>query len=313
MRKIGLAVIASLAILSGCDKGKEGESASAASALPGRTDAASAVSASSVATSTTTIPAIPAPPPHNYALNQDGTYGYEPALSEDDIRSGKATKPLVMMRYVGLKNGNHIILIIDEDNTNLTNRVTCQAPCGFARSELMVGNSVVKTETVRVVPNSLIGAMLTDAMSGQLTPYGQQASAAAHYVNVPANASTSASPPMENAAEASSVQASAPGPSSDGVALQQTSFDCGRAKSIPEYLICHDPDLAAADRDLAVVYQRARDAVIDKGAFSERTRKQWNFREKNCRDKECLMSWYAYQKRVLTKIAQTGDVTAQDD
>lgn len=51
---------------------------------------------------------------------------------------------------------------------------------------------------------------------------------------------------------------------------------------------------------------------MDKAAFNERVRKRWNFREKNCRDKACLVSWYAYRKRVLTKIAQTGDVTVQD-
>jgi uncharacterized protein len=80
-------------------------------------------------------------------------------------------------------------------------------------------------------------------------------------------------------------------------------FDCSKAKSIPEYLICHDPELAASDRDLASVYQLAKVAALDKTAFAERTRKQWNYREKNCHDKECLVAWYAYQKNVLTKIA----------
>jgi uncharacterized protein len=75
-------------------------------------------------------------------------------------------------------------------------------------------------------------------------------------------------------------------------------------------LICHDPELAASDRELASVYQQAKSAVIDKTAFTERTRKQWNYREKNCHDKECLAAWYAYQMNVLTKIAQTGDVNA---
>ncbi|MBF3850967.1 hypothetical protein ISG21_36550, partial [Burkholderia pseudomallei] len=81
--------------------------------------------------------------------------------------------------------------------------------------------------------------------------------------------------------------------------------------SIPEYLICHDPELAASDRELANIYQQAKDAVPDKAAFAARTRRQWNFRQRNCRDKPCLVSWYAYQKETLTKIAQTGDVNAQ--
>jgi len=76
---------------------------------------------------------------------------------------------------------------------------------------------------------------------------------------------------------------------------------------------CARSGCAVNNRDLAATYQQAKDAVIDKAAFADRTRKQWNFREKNCRDKACLTSWYAYQKRVLTKIAQTGDVGAQDN
>lgn len=84
-----------------------------------------------------------------------------------------------------------------------------------------------------------------------------------------------------------------------------------KAKSIPEYLICHDPELAASDRELAGLFQQAKSAAQDPTAFAERARRQWNFREKNCRDKNCLVTWYAYQKNVLTKIAQTGDVSAQ--
>ncbi|WP_256858395.1 hypothetical protein, partial [Burkholderia cenocepacia] len=238
----------------------------------------------------------PLPPSHHYAMSQDGTYGYEPALSEDDVRAGKATKALVMMRYVGLREGSYILLLVDEDNPNISNRITCQAPCSFAKSQTMAGDSILKTETVRVVPNSLIGAMIEDAMSGQLTPYGQRTSE-----STPSTFPVTQSPANQ---AASDVMASP---------LQQTSFDCAKAKSIPEFLICHDADLAAADRDLATTYQQAKDAATDKSAFVERTRKQWNFREKNCRDKECLTSWYAYQKRILTKIAQTGDVTAQDN
>ncbi|ABK11204.1 putative lipoprotein [Burkholderia cenocepacia HI2424] len=240
----------------------------------------------------------PAPPPpsHHYAMSQDGTYGYEPALSEDDVRAGKATKALVMMRYVGVRDGSYILLLVDEDNPNISNRITCQAPCNFAKSQTMAGDSILKTETLRVVPNSLIGAMIEDAMSGQLTPYGQRTSAL-----TPSTLPVAQSPANQPASDATTSP------------LQQTSFDCTKAKSIPEFLICHDADLAAADRDLATTYQQAKDAVIDKTAFVERTRKQWNFREKNCRDKECLTSWYAYQKRILAKIAQTGDVTAQDN
>jgi hypothetical protein len=311
MKKIVLtAVVASLgvALLSGCDKESRPASAATAASSPQVNTASSSTTPDS-----SPAPAAPAQPSHNYALNQDGTYGYEPALSEDDVRSGKATKALVMMRYVGLRNGTYVLLMLDENNPRVANRITCQAPCNFAKSEIMAGDVVVRTETMRVVPNSLIGAMLQDAIAGQLTPYGQPTPSMPQDENTGTTSSqqqAQLTPPASAQGEPSTPPQATQ--AKDGT-LQQTSFDCGTAKSLPEYLICHDPDLAASDRDLAVVYQQAKDAVADKAAFAERVRKQWNFREKNCHDKECLVSWYAYQKRVLTKIAQSGDPTAQDD
>jgi len=307
-KEIGVigSICAAVLILYGCEK-NGGSRVPAAS----ETAAAASESASSPFVAVTT-PSTPPPPRHNYAMVDSGSYGYEPALSEEDVRNGTATKPLIMMRYVGNKNGTFVIIILGQDanNSSITTRVSCEAPCEFAKSELMSGDAILKTETLRVTPDSIFGAMLTDAISGQLVPYGRNETSRS-ILSSPAPAATTSTTAANFAS--SDTPAALPQQSQGADAsLQQTSFDCSKAKSIPEYLICHDPDLAAADRDLAVVYRQAKDAVVDKAAFTERTRKQWNFREKNCRDKECLLSWYGYQKRVLTKIAQTGDVSVQD-
>lgn len=292
---------AAVLILSGCGKGSENQSSAAGQST-------------SPAPAPVPAPAAPQPPSHSYAMVDNGTYGYESALSEDDVRKGTATKPLIMMRYVGNKNGTYVIVILGQDSNNsaVVTRVSCQAPCQFAKSELISGDTVIKTETLRLTPDSIVGGMLSDAISGQLTPYGQ--TTANQAMPVPISPAAPAPTPVAVSSSASEVPATTSGqPQGGDAALQQTSFDCTKARSIPEYLICHDPDLAAADRDLATVYLQAKGAVTDKAAFTERVRKQWNFREKNCRDKECLVSWYAYQKRILTKIAQTGDVTVQDN
>lgn len=252
-------------------------------------------------------PPPPPPPQHNYAMEQEGTYGYEPALSEDDVRSGRAVKPLVMMRYVGMRDGNYVILVLDQDNKNVATRMACQAPCNFATTQFIAGSTVLKTETIRVTRSSLAGAMFEDAMSGQLKPYGQPAAASKPLV-VPTPADA-----RESATTTEPTQPSLPSPPDTAQStspIQQPSFDCTKAKSIPEYLICHDSELAASDRELAALYIQAKAAATDKAAFADRTRKQWNYREKNCRDKECLKSWYTYQKNVLTKITQTGDAQA---
>ncbi len=53
-----------------------------------------------------------------------GNRRFEPALSEDDIRAGKAVKALVMMRYVGFRDGTHTLLIVGEDDPGVVGRVT---------------------------------------------------------------------------------------------------------------------------------------------------------------------------------------------
>ncbi|QBL79450.1 hypothetical protein EYA88_16115 [Burkholderia pseudomallei] len=295
MRIFVLPCLSAAMLVSACNHSSKPETSAVATSAPQHASTSAAGSANTPAA--LPVPAaMPAPPPHQYAMEQDGTYGYEPALSEDDVRSGKATKPLVMMRYVGRRDGTYVLLLIDPDNENYATRVTCQAPCNFAKLQTMSGTMVLKTETIRVAPNSLIGAMLDDALSGQLRPYGQTVT-----MPRPTAVPSTAQPADQSASQDSS-------PQSD---LQRTSFDCSKVGSIPEYLICHDPELAASDRELANIYQQAKDAVPDKAAFAARTRRQWNFRQRNCRDKPCLVSWYAYQKETLTKIAQTGDVNAQ--
>ena len=303
-------IFAAVLILSGCgkDNGSQPQTTSqSASAAPVAT-------APALPSNPPPEPSAPPPPPpsHNYAMVDNGTYGYEPALSENDVRDGKAAKALIMARYVGNKNGAYVVIVLGQDanDVGVTNRVSCQAPCEFAKSEIMSGDTVIKTETLRVKPDSLIGAMLEDAVSGQLIPYGRTTTTPTISAPVAQTAAMSTATPVAG------PPTDATSPTQQQVQdtnapLQQTSFDCTKAGSIPQYLICHDPDLAASDRSLADLLQKARAAVQDQAAFSDRIRKQWNYREKNCKDKACLTSWYAYETDVLTKIAQSGQVSAQ--
>ncbi|RKR36205.1 hypothetical protein [Paraburkholderia sp. BL17N1] len=84
------------------------------------------------------------------------------------------------------------------------------------------------------------------------------------------------------------------------------SFDCSKARSDAEHLICSDPELASDDVALASIFVMAKAAVVDQTGFKERVRRQWNYREQNCHDRECLLRWYADQKAALSQIAQTG-------
>ena len=85
-------------------------------------------------------------------------------------------------------------------------------------------------------------------------------------------------------------------------AVMAASFDCTKAKSIPEHLICDTPALSAADDQLSAEVGAARALVPDKQQFAKSLTAQWNWREKNCQDVECVKSWYARQHEALTKL-----------
>lgn len=84
------------------------------------------------------------------------------------------------------------------------------------------------------------------------------------------------------------------------------SFDCQKAKSDAERLICSDTELASQDVALANLFEKAKAAVTDKAAFRERVREQWNYRESACHDRECLVRWYTAQHEFLSGVARTG-------
>ncbi|TFZ07037.1 hypothetical protein EZ313_10590 [Ramlibacter henchirensis] len=78
------------------------------------------------------------------------------------------------------------------------------------------------------------------------------------------------------------------------------SFDCDKARSVPERIICADPDLSRQDRELGRLYARAREASPNPGAFRRHSDARWADRERQCRDRECLQRWYAQRREELS-------------
>ena len=83
------------------------------------------------------------------------------------------------------------------------------------------------------------------------------------------------------------------------VARTRPSFDCGKARSTTEKLICQDDELAQADRDLGRLHARAKEAAPDRRAFQRRSDEAWIRREATCSDRECLRRWYAQRRGEL--------------
>lgn len=119
------------------------------------------------------VSATPAQPDHFYAMTEDGEYGYQHALSDDDIKAGRATSALLMVRYLGDSKGVRSIKFVDGDISNV---LSCSAPCKFVKSKIIYAGRVMRTETVPVTDGSVIQAVMRDAFSDRLTVYGRKAS-----------------------------------------------------------------------------------------------------------------------------------------
>jgi hypothetical protein len=116
-------------------------------------------------------PLKPAPPTHNYALEEDGEYGYPPAISDDERSQGITTKPLVMVRYRGEKDGTYVLE--ETDDSGAVFRMECEGLCKYVKTKVIVDGQVIKTATVPNAPESLMHAVFEDAMDGQLKPYSK--------------------------------------------------------------------------------------------------------------------------------------------
>ena len=77
------------------------------------------------------------------------------------------------------------------------------------------------------------------------------------------------------------------------------SFDCTQAYSLTEKMICSDAELAQLDRELGRIYARAKNATSDPAAFRRWNNEEWKMRESICRDRECLLRWYAQRREQL--------------
>lgn len=94
--------------------------------------------------------------------------------------------------------------------------------------------------------------------------------------------------------------AQATGTITGSVGRTRPSFDCGKARSPTEKMICADEELAQMDRDLGRLHSRARAAAPDQRDFQRRSDREWSEREATCRDRDCLRRWYSERRQELS-------------
>jgi hypothetical protein len=111
---------------------------------------------------------VPTAKKHIYAMEEDGEYGYEGGLSQNEKDAGKSVNPIFMFRYLGEKNGT---FTVGSRSGPVTHTASCKDPCEFIKLQTIYAGEVVKTETVRSTGNAVVDAVLQDARAGQLEKY----------------------------------------------------------------------------------------------------------------------------------------------
>jgi len=83
------------------------------------------------------------------------------------------------------------------------------------------------------------------------------------------------------------------------------SFDCAKASSVSENLICTDYELSQKDDELNLVFQQARSIFGNDSEFRKNNIDAWKWREANCFDKTCLLRWYSSRKIYFESMLST--------
>lgn len=99
-------------------------------------------------------------------------------------------------------------------------------------------------------------------------------------------------------------------PSAAPAAPVRPSFDCAKARSAPERIICADPELSRMDRELGRLHARAKAAAPDPAAFKRQNDQEWRRRESSCRDRACLLAWYDQRREQLVETLEEASARA---
>jgi uncharacterized protein len=89
--------------------------------------------------------------------------------------------------------------------------------------------------------------------------------------------------------------------------LYGASFDCAKAKSVSENLICEDPDLSRKDDELYFLFNQAKAQMGNESEFRQNNIDAWRWREANCFDRGCLFQWYASRKIYFQNVVRQAD------
>lgn len=117
----------------------------------------------------TPIPAaqiVPTKPAKNYTEEENGTYFYIAAVSDEDRKKGVAAGEVIGYRYLGLNDKQQHTLQLVSDSSDATMKAYCSDPCAIIKFE--------NGDRISFNPSSIIGAAFQDAINGHLLPFKEQ-------------------------------------------------------------------------------------------------------------------------------------------
>lgn len=163
----------------------------------------------------------------------------------------------------------------------------------------------VQTELLKVIyDNNLpLTPTPTPTPAPAAAPTPVAAASALAPASTPVVAAVAVAPPPTLAVSAPAVIAPAPAPTPEPAPAPKVdtsafapSFDCAKAGTGPERLICSDRELSKLDVDLSQAYSKAREKSADKNKLKSE-QLEWFKRSRNaCSDKSCMET--AYKQRI---------------
>ena len=84
--------------------------------------------------------------------------------------------------------------------------------------------------------------------------------------------------------------------------VQGASFDCGKATTKVEHLICDNPEISKLDDELSAAYKVALKNIAQADSIKQE-QKRWMKERNACSDADCLR--HAYEARLSTLVAQS--------
>ena len=106
-----------------------------------------------------------------YVIEENGEYGYAPAVSEDDARAGRAAPEVTMVRYLGKRDGRHVLRV--QQGPSTYHEWACGSPCKLIKQRSVLAGTEVVSKTFLYTPGTVAAAMFDDAEAGALKPYQQ--------------------------------------------------------------------------------------------------------------------------------------------